>query len=73
MIYAQIKAGRKLHLACEAGEEYRGEVIRKGYLSNPLCGQRSEGPYRMTINVSLGEACKKCQSIARAQQESKDA
>ena len=68
MVYAQIKGGNKLHLVCEAGEEYRGEVVRKGYLSNPLCGQRvpSSG-YRMTINVSLAHACKRCVRIYNTQ------
>lgn len=73
MIYAQIKSGRKLHLACQAGEEYRGDVIRAGYLSNPLCGQRFDGSYRMTINVPLGNACRKCRSIATRQQDCSDA
>lgn len=67
MIYAQIGGGMKLHLACEAGEEYRGEVIRRGNLSAPLCATPAfHGHYRMTINVSLGEACKNCRRIAGA-------
>ncbi len=66
MIYAQIKGGKKLHLACEAGEEYRGKIIRAGYISAPLCGHPAfKGSYRMTINASLGEACKNCRRIAR--------
>lgn len=65
MIYAQIKGGRKLHLACEPGEEFRGEIIRAGYISRPICGQPWDGHYRMTINVSLGEACKKCSETYR--------
>ncbi len=62
MLYAQIKSGRKLHLVCEPGDEYRGEVIRSGFLSNPLCGQPCEA-YRMTINVPLANGCKKCRAI----------
>lgn len=61
MKYAQIRSGLKLHLVCEAGEEFRGDVIRKGYLSAPLCGTHSfRGAYRMSINVPLGRACKNC-------------
>lgn len=66
MRYAQIKSSQKLHLVCEAGEEYRGKVIRKGYLSAPLCGRDSSDGYRMTINVPLGHACQNCQRIYRA-------
>lgn len=66
MRYAQIKPSQKLHLVCEAGEEYRGEVIRKGYISTPLCGQDSSEGYRMTINVPLGSACKNCQRVYQA-------
>jgi hypothetical protein len=62
MIYAQIKSGRKLHLACQAGEEWNGEIVRAGSLSRPICGQHMEGNYRMTINVPLGNACKKCRA-----------
>lgn len=64
MIYAQISRGRKMHLACEPGEEYRGKVIRKDYLSAPLCGQPMTGGYRMTCNLPLSNACKKCRRIA---------
>jgi hypothetical protein len=60
MIYAQFKSGHKLHLICEAGEEYHGQIIRKGFLSFPLCGRTSDKPYRMTIGVPLGNACKNC-------------
>lgn len=62
MIYAQIKAGRKLHLVCEAGEEDRGSIVRYGYLGAPLCGQQMEGNYRMTCNLPLANACKKCRA-----------
>ena len=60
MTYAQFSAGRKLHLVCQPGEEYRGEVVRAGSLSWPLCGLRSRPRYRMTINVPLRNACKNC-------------
>ena len=60
MTYAQYKGGLKLHLVCEPGEEYRGEVIRVGQLSWPLCGLRMPGGYRMTINVPLANACGNC-------------
>lgn len=67
MIYAQIKGGHKLHLAAEPGEEYYGEVIRKGYVSAPLCRTPAfQGHYRMTINVPLRAACKNCRRIAAA-------
>ena len=65
MTYAQEKGGQKLHLVCEAGEEYKGEVVRKGYLSDPLCGRRVER-YRMTINLPLAHACKNCLRVYNA-------
>jgi hypothetical protein len=69
VIYAQIKGGMKLHLACEPGEEYRGEIVRAGYVSAPLCATPAfHGHYRMTINASLGEACKNCRRVARSKQ-----
>jgi hypothetical protein len=61
MTYAQFASGQKLHLVCEPGEEYRGEVIRINQLSWPLCGLKSRPRYRMTINMPLGNACKRCQ------------
>lgn len=65
MIYAQIKSGRKLHLAREGGERDRdGVIIERGMLSAPICGQRMAGNYRMTINVPLANACKKCRKVA---------
>jgi len=61
MRYAQIKSGKKLHLICEAGEVYWGEIIRKDHQSAPLCKTSAfHGNYRMTINVPLGNACKNC-------------
>ncbi|HEY9459250.1 MAG TPA: hypothetical protein VIR04_00465 [Paralcaligenes sp.] len=69
MIYAQIKSGHKLHLALEGGEVDReGVRIERGMLSHPLCGQRMTEPnYRMTINVPLANACRKCRAIAAKQ------
>lgn len=60
MIYAQIKSGRKLHLVMQQGEVHRGHTMCAGELSNPICGQTVRGNYRMTINVPLANACKKC-------------
>ena len=62
MKYLQFKSGQKLHLVCEPGEEYHGEVVRAGKLSQPLCWRRGAS-YKMTINVLLGHACKNCQRI----------
>ena len=59
MRYAQEKTGQKLHLVCEAGEEYKGQIVRKGFVSPPLCGRKITR-WRMTINMSLGSACKNC-------------
>lgn len=59
MRYAQEKAGQRLHLVAEAGEEYRGKIITRGKLSQPLCGRRVQD-YRMDINMPLANACKNC-------------
>ena len=62
--YAQIKAGQRLHIVREPGEEYQGEVVRIGKLSQPLCWRRTNRyRYRMTINVPLANACKNCVRI----------
>lgn len=60
MIWAQISSGNRLHLAGEPGDEVRGEVIRTGFLSRPLCGQPMARNYRMTCNLPLASGCKKC-------------
>ncbi len=66
MIYAQIVRGGRMHLAAEAGEEDRhGNVVRKGYLSAPLCGQHMDGNYRMTCNLPLANLCRKCRKAAQ--------
>ena len=68
MIYAQIKGGRKLHLAMEPGEEFNGEVIRAGRISAPICGCTAwRGRYRMTCNVPLANACRSCLRVAAKQ------
>lgn len=51
MRYAQIKAGRKLHLI---------ELYPDGGATIPLCGYQRFNSYRMTINMPLGNACKNC-------------
>jgi hypothetical protein len=68
MIYAQIRSGRKLHLAFEAGEgRSPDKLIPAGRIGAPLCGERIPvGGYRMTINVPLGHACKRCQRVYQA-------
>jgi hypothetical protein len=67
MRYAQIASGQKLHLVCEAGEEYRGEIIHAGHVSAPLCRTpRFDGNYRMTINVPLANACRNCLRVHKA-------
>jgi hypothetical protein len=63
MRYAQFSAGNKLHLVCEPGEEYRGTVIRIGELSWPLCGLRVKPNYRMTVNMPLSHACRRCLAV----------
>ena len=68
MIYAQIKAGQKLHLAYQPGEgKDEQHLVKAGYLSAPLCGQpMPDSGYRMNINVPLGNACKRCQRVYSA-------
>ncbi|SNR99842.1 hypothetical protein SAMN04488503_2261 [Humidesulfovibrio mexicanus] len=68
MRYAQIKGGQKLHLVFEAGEGWDDQhLVKAGHVSAPICGRQAppEG-YRMTCNLSLGEACKNCLRVARA-------
>lgn len=66
MRYAQVKAGQRLHIVCEPGESLRGDIVRAGYLSSPLCGVRHPDGYRMTINVPLANACKNCLRVFSA-------
>ena len=66
MIYAQIASGQKLHLAYEPGEgKDDSSIVRAGFLSNPLCGKRFDGGYRMTCNLPLGNACRNCSRVWR--------
>jgi len=64
MIYLQIKSGQKLHLAYEAGEGPNDKtLVMAGHISPPICGRgfdKKTRGYKMTINVSLGYACKNC-------------
>jgi len=64
MRYAQIHSGNKLHLVYEPGEGIDDQhLVKAGYVSAPLCGQKFEGNYRMTINVPLAHACKRCLKV----------
>jgi len=66
MRYAQEKAGQRLHLVFEPGEEtFKGDVVRAGSLSQPVCGRRVEG-YRMNIHVPLANSCKNCRRVFAA-------
>ena len=70
MTYAQISAGRKLHIVHTPGEECTdGSIVRAGYLSNPICNRPAPKGYRMTINVPLAHACKNCVRILNKREE----
>ena len=67
MRYMQIKGGQKLHLVYEAGEGVNHQnLIESGHISAPICGRgldtsgKYTAGYRMTINVPLANACKRC-------------
>lgn len=67
MIYAQIKSGRKLHLALEPGEaDQNGKIAPAGRLSYPICGtpMKEGASYRMTCNLPLAHACRRCRAVA---------
>ncbi len=68
MRYAQVASGQKLHLVFEPGEQtFAGDVIRAGYISNPICGRKVPPKgYRMTINVPLAHACQNCRRVYRS-------
>lgn len=51
--YAQIKGGNRLHIVFEAENRY----------SLPICGTPAPDGYRMTINVPLANACRRCCEI----------
>jgi len=57
MIYAQIKRGLKLHLVHE---------YEDGEVGQPICGTNADG-FRMSINVPLGNACKRCIRVFNVQ------
>ncbi len=63
MRYLQIKGENKLHLVFEY----------KGFISHPICGRKiPKSGYKMTINVPLGHACKKCQQISNSKLKEKE-
>lgn len=65
MTYAQVAAGQRLHIVCEAGEVYRGQVIPAGCLSRPLCGRRAEA-YRIVTDAPRANVCRHCLRVYRA-------
>jgi len=67
MIYAQVRVGQKLHLAYVSGEgKDDTSLIKAGYISNPICGRPAPNGYRMTCNLPLANACKRCLKVYRA-------
>ncbi|WP_333710331.1 hypothetical protein [Malikia spinosa] len=73
MIYAQVKGGQKLHLAYEAGEGRDDQhLIKAGYISDPICGRPAPEGYRMTINLPLANACKRCLRVYAARMVAND-
>ena len=69
MRYAQVASGQKLHLVYEPGEGHE-EIVRKGFLSNPICGRpMGRSGYRMNINVPLANACHNCLRVWRARHD----
>ena len=62
-----MEGGQRRRLVYEAGEGVdQTRLIAAGGVSNPLCGRRATTGYRMTINVSLANACKNCLRVYRA-------
>ena len=57
--YAQEYGGQKLHLVEDCGNGR--------FATLALCGRQpsKRGSWRMTINVPMGYACKKCVKIAK--------
>jgi len=68
----QIKGGQKLHLVYEPGEGPSADrLIPAGRVSSPLCGRKPDNPlyrdgYKMTIDVPLANACKRCLRVLSA-------
>jgi len=58
MIYAQEKAGQKMHLVHKIDDKP---------LVYALCGRNcaEQGTWRLTSNVSFGENCRRCSRIAK--------
>jgi len=74
MRYMQIKGGQKLHLSYEAGEgKDKAHLIEANHISAPICGRGFDGKgnFRMTINVSLGNACRNCQRVYNTRNQTK--
>jgi hypothetical protein len=70
VIYAQVARGQKLHLAYEPGEGIDAHhLIPRGSLGKPLCGRIVPNGYRMTINVPLANACKRCLRVYEARKK----
>lgn len=66
MIYMQIEGGQKLHLVYEPGEGRDARhLIPAKHVSSPICGRGFDknGNFKMTINVPLANACKRCLKI----------
>lgn len=67
MRYAQVEGGQKLHLAYGPGEGVDDQhLVKAGHISDPICGRPAPNGYRMTINVPLGNACKRCLRVYAA-------
>lgn len=69
MKYMQIKGGQKLHLVYEPGEGVSSDkLIPIGHFSAPICGRGFDenGNHRITINVPLASACKRCLRVHKS-------
>lgn len=69
MRYMQIEGGQKLHLVYEAGEGRDAQhLIPANRVSAPICGRgfNKDGGFKMTINVPLANACKRCLKVYNA-------
>lgn len=72
MRYAQIRAGQRLHLVCEPGEQWPGqEIVRAGSLGQPICGRLTIVGYLMTCNLPLAHACRNCLRVFEAHHKMK--
>ena len=70
MRWAQLKKGGKLHAVLAVGEHIEGLRLpptSEGGLSAPICGEPTyKGKYYLTINVPLGEPCRRCARVLDA-------